>query len=619
MYLMIFLKSKDIITTTVWIISLIIEGMRQLINKIRKIETLVVENKSIISVIPVYSETYEQVVRTLDSIADNELGHNKHLMCIICDGKPNQLENTLTQTVLQKTINYKTWKMVDNSIQIIYGFYRTTPCMIIKKKKNQGKKDSLILSHDIFNYPRDTIQTPEVRTQVRTDVEQLYQLTEFDYMFCTDADSIIVKHSLIHLIETIQRRRAHACCGLVVIDFSEAKWSFWNLYQNFQYVFGQYIRRECENLMGSVTCMPGCITMFKIDPIAGPAIKMYSTLPPAGALIATSVQMLGTDRRLASSFLYQSSKVKHVLDCRAKCYTIPPNTLYQYVSQRRRWGSNMYFNSLCNIFAPHMNIVVRFFCFLDITRVSLAYFRIYNTVLFIYVLVTGSIHGKQNIYDILPFLIVIVFPIISFFIYGLFDSFLRPMYHKLIMGYLVNKILSFAVMMMIISNMFWNIGSVVWGGVQHKSSNVEVSVTISNESPEPTTTDTTPEETTTITTEVQTTTTITTTAPEETTTTTTAPEETTTTTTVPEETTTTTTAPEETTTTTEAQPTTESTIIEASDVIIINITEPSSIVIEQNDSLDNNLEAVIINIPDDTPDNQDTQDDNEDYDKFYEG
>jgi len=43
---------------------------------------------------------------------------------------------------------------------------------------------------------------------------------------------------------------------------------------------------------------------------------------------------------------------------------------------------------------------------------------------------------------------------------------LRKMYFKLVIGYLYNKVLAPFVSMMVLSNMYWNIGSTKWGGNQ---------------------------------------------------------------------------------------------------------------------------------------------------------
>jgi Chitin synthase len=473
-YVILVMKSRDIITTSVWIISLIL-GL------FRNYPSIKVEGKTIVSIIPVYGETSEQVNRTLGSIVDNEIGTNKNLLCIICDGKKINIEEKM-YILSKETLKYTTWKMTDNTIDVLYCLYnhseKNNPCIIMKKRKNQGKKDSLILSHDIFNYPRDTLSVDGInlRTHIREQIDDLFPMYgSYDFMFCTDADSIITPNSFLDMLETLEIRKANACCGLVVVDFIESNWSPWNLFQNFQYSYGQHIRRGCENLIGTVTCMPGCITMFRISPVASGAIKMYSTLPPKDALILNSVQMLGTDRRLASSFLYQSAEVTQVVDYRAKCYTIPPDNFSDYVAQRRRWGSNFYFNTICNLFAPNISPFIRMLCVFDIMRFSLDFFRIFSTCLFIYSIVMAILEKDGGILAVLiPTVSILLFPTVSFFTYALFNSFLRRMYHKLVLGYLINKLFSSYISMVIITNVFLNLGNTRWGGVKN-----------SNESPSP--------------------------------------------------------------------------------------------------------------------------------------
>ena len=456
-FILVGLKSKDIITAFVQTMYFICSLF------LKKSKKLIVENSNIVSIIPVYSEGFDQINQTIKSIGENDLYSNKNLICVICDGLPTEIEKTLTEIIKIEKYDYISWKLIKNKIDVIYGKINEIPCIIIKKLINQGKRDTLIIGHDIFNYSRKNISSENLlmRQQIRLSVTDLYMLDEFQYMFCTDADSIISKNSFIDLIETIENRNAIACCGLVVIDFTESQWGYWTIYQNFQYLYGQYIRRGTENLIGKVTCLPGCITMFKIDKCASDAIAMYSDLPNTDDLIKTTVQLLGTDRRLTCSFMFQNSKIKTVYDIRAKCYTIPPNELYPYISQRRRWASNSYFNTLCMIIGPNVHIITRIFGVLDYLRLSLIYFRLFNTIFFVYYLTNGV-----SIEKIYPFLCIVLYPSMSFFLYSLFDPFLRAMYFKLLLGYIYNKIGAPFVSIMIISNLYWNIGSTKWGGNQ---------------------------------------------------------------------------------------------------------------------------------------------------------
>lgn len=462
---LIILKSKDVIMTTVQVVCVIVAFVKRYI--LRRVQTpMVVTPSNIVTIIPVYSEPKEQIDVTINSSMDNQIGQHRQLICVICDGLDVNVQDDLTETLHESTEAYVSWKQEHNELRITYGKIKDTPCVIMKKVKNQGKKDTLIVSHDIFNHPRTNItkETLKLRETVRQNVKTFYDMDGFEFMFCTDADSLIVKGSFIHLIDTIERRQAVACCGLVVIDFAEGKWGFWNIFQNFQYLYGQYIRRGTENIYGKVSCLPGCITMFKICETASKAIAMYSELPDNHEMLKSIVQMLGTDRRLTASFLYQGKNVITAYDPRAKCYTIPPSTLKSYLSQRRRWGSNAYFNTLCNLVGPNVHILMRMFCFMDYVRMSIEYVRIFNTILFVYSLTQGVV-----VYTIIPFVAVMAFPTTFFMIRALCSGFLRKMYVKLMIGYFFNKVFSMAISIMIISNVMYNIGSAKWGGNQKET------------------------------------------------------------------------------------------------------------------------------------------------------
>lgn len=463
-YVVLFMKCRDIITTCVWIISLFS-------NCNCCIKTQQIAEKTIVSVIPVYSESLEQVGRSMNSIAEVELGTNKNLICVICDGINVNIESTMDtgSQRAKETLAYTSWKLVNNTIDVLYCVYKKIPCIIMKKKINQGKKDTIIMANDIFNYPRDTLGAGEInlRNHIREKIKEIFGSvgfgTTYDYMFFTDADSIITKNSFLDMLETIESRKANACCGLVVIDFIKSNWSLWNLFQNYQYLYGQHIRRGCENLIGSVTCMPGCITMFRICPVASNAIKMYSTLPSKNDLIMNCVQMFGTDRRLASSYLYQSSEITHVMDYRVRSFTIPPDNFYSYVSQRRRWGSNSYFNQMNNLVCPNINPFIRLLCLFDTLRFSLEFFRMYCTCMFLYKIVCAIVTRNSSIItELIPAISILLFPTTSFFVYSLFNSFLRRMLHKLILGYIINKICSFYLTMVIIVNVLLMMGNTKW-------------------------------------------------------------------------------------------------------------------------------------------------------------
>ncbi|CAF1515662.1 unnamed protein product [Adineta ricciae] len=233
------------------------------------------------------------------------------------------------------------------------------------------KKDSLILSFDVFNSLRNDISTLTVyfRKLIRKEVKHLYSISKYDYMFFTDADSFIRSGSLTRLIDEVEYRHVGAACGIVMVDFYNHFGGFWNLYQNFQYLYGQVLRRSFENIFRRITCLPGCITMIQVDEKFSHVTSDYAKMPRQSQLIQTTAQRLGTDRRLV--YLIQYHQIKTCLVESAVCYTKPPHSLYRFVTQRRRWRSNAFFNSLLGVCSSRIHPIIRLSLFLDMARIAL--------------------------------------------------------------------------------------------------------------------------------------------------------------------------------------------------------------------------------------------------------
>ena len=58
----------------------------------------------------------------------------------------------------------------------------------------------------------------------------------------------------------IRDPKAIAACGSVLVEtLPGQQWSFFNLFQTFQYTFGQFVRRRAEGIWGKV----GLILLFQ--------------------------------------------------------------------------------------------------------------------------------------------------------------------------------------------------------------------------------------------------------------------------------------------------------------------------------------------------------------------
>ncbi|KAK4450920.1 chitin synthase-domain-containing protein [Podospora aff. communis PSN243] len=459
----VFFKAKDIICVLIDVSGLLIRAIHRAIRGPPP-ET---EAQWILSLIPTYNESEEQILKCIDSLRDNDIGKHKQVMCVVMDGKPKELRSEMDRVVLEYDRPYHTLKSKTGSLRVTAGWIHSCPVILIEKAKNCGKKDSLVLAHDIFNFPRDDM--PLYSKLLREDIwnkalplltKDQGEFTGFDGVFCTDADSKLHKGCLRLLADALARdENAIAAAGTVFVELEKGyEWSLWNLYQQFQYTFGQYVRRRAEGFIGRVTCLPGCVTMIAVRKEMAGAIQKYAKQVSSDFILHHQVQNLGTDRRLTYAMLSQGTHLHTLFVPDAVSETVAPQSLLHYLSQRRRWGSNAHFNNYYLLAGSNMNPIIRLAALIDAARQTFIFYRIMNTVLFIKALVDHFV-----IWDILPLLIVGQLPLLWYLISMFIESQLRRRFFKLVLGFFINKIISPFLAVIIFIEVCFNLGNNVWG------------------------------------------------------------------------------------------------------------------------------------------------------------
>ena len=186
----IFVKSKDCIQSIYSAIALAARALYRLIFPLKPVTA-----KWILTLIPAYSESEEQIVKTIFSLRDNSVEPHKQVMCVILDGRHRDIREHMTTTLRSFRCNYTTSKAKAGELSIDVGFMEDVPVIVIEKIQNAGKKDSLILCHDLFNWPRDNMPhySQLLRAQIWEEILPVLTGVEdfprFDMIFCTDADS----------------------------------------------------------------------------------------------------------------------------------------------------------------------------------------------------------------------------------------------------------------------------------------------------------------------------------------------------------------------------------------------------------------------------------------------
>jgi len=454
----VFFKAKDIICVLIDFFGLIIRAIYRSIKGPPE-ETA---PQWILSLIPTYNESEEQILKCIDSLRDNDIGKHKQIMCVVMDGKPKELRSEMERVVLEYDRPYHNLKSKSGSLRVTAGWIHSCPVILIEKAKNCGKKDSLVLAHDIFNFPRENmpLYSKLLREDIWTKVLPLLTegqgFTGFNAVFCTDADSKLHKGCLRLLADALARDgNAIAAAGTVFVELEKGyEWSFWNLYQQFQYTFGQYIRRRAEGFVGRVTCLPGCVTMIAVRKEMAGAIQKYANPVSSDFVLPHQVQNLGTDRRLTYTMLSQGTHLHTLFVPEAVSETVAPQSLLHYLSQRRRWGSNAHFNNYYLLAGSNMNPIIRLAALIDAARQTFIFYRIMNTVFFIKALVDSFV-----IWDILPLLVVGQLPLIWYLVNMFIEAELRKRFFKLFLGFFINKIISPFLAIIIFTEVCFNLGN----------------------------------------------------------------------------------------------------------------------------------------------------------------
>lgn len=460
---LVFMKSKDILSTAADLFGILHDHFHRLIWPPEKPEL-----RWIMSLVCAYAETEEQIMKTVMSLVKSDTRPHRQVICIILDGKPRDVLSKMSTVKVEFERPYVTWRGACGQLNIFAGTIENTPTILIQKVKNAGKKDSLILGHDLFNHPRKDM--PHSTKLLREEIWELTmphlvsmkRLRSFDFIFCTDADSTIHEKCLQRLANALcQTKSAVAACGILFaeLDTGWTEYSPWHLFQQFQYTFGQYVRRQAESTFGRVTCLPGCVTMIVVRPELGSAMSEYARPVTGHNLLRHQVQYLGTDRRLTWCMLSRDKHLRTVFVPDALSETVTPSSLSHYLSQRRRWASNAYFNDWFYLLGPQQRLATRLFAAIDIVRLTLVFYRVFNTGYFIHGLATNFYVVK-----VIPTLIVTKTPATWYLILILLkERVLRRRLHKLLMGMCINQVISPILSVIVMVNVLLHVGSQAWG------------------------------------------------------------------------------------------------------------------------------------------------------------
>ncbi|KAH8602127.1 putative chitin synthase 8 [Bisporella sp. PMI_857] len=411
-------------------------------------------DKFIICQVPAYTEDEDSLRRAIDSAARMKYDDKRKLLVIICDGMiigqgndrptPRIVLDILgvSDTVDPEPLSFESLgegQKQHNMGKVYSGLYEVqghiVPFLVVVKigkpsevsrPGNRGKRDSqMVIMRFLNRVHYNTAMSPlelEMYHQIRNIIG--VNPTFYEFMLQIDADTVVAPDSASRMVSAFMDDvRLLGVCGETALTNSKS--SFVTMIQVYEYYISHNLSKAFESLFGSVTCLPGCFTMYRIRAadsgkplfVSREIVDNYATIR-VDTLHMKNLLHLGEDRFLTTLLLKHHPKYKTKYLFSAHAWTIAPDSWKVFLSQRRRWINSTVHNlaelmpmtQLCGFCCFSM----RFIVFIDllstiIQPVTVAYIvylivtviRTPNVIPITAFILIGAIYGLQAIIFIL--------------------------------------------------------------------------------------------------------------------------------------------------------------------------------------------------------------------------
>ncbi|GKT92844.1 chitin synthase [Colletotrichum tofieldiae] len=213
------------------------------------------------------------------------------------------------------------------------------------KPGNRGKRDSQILLMSFLNRVHHRAPMSPLELEMFHQINNIIGVDPelYEYLMMVDADTCVREDSLNRLVSACANdAKIAGICGETGLQNDDKSW--WTMIQVYEYFISHNLAKAFESLFGSVTCLPGCFTMYRLRTvdkgkpliIADGVIRDYAVCD-VDTLHKKNLLSLGEDRYLTTLMTkyFPSMKYKFIPD--AYCQTAAPESWSVLLSQRRRW------------------------------------------------------------------------------------------------------------------------------------------------------------------------------------------------------------------------------------------------------------------------------------------
>lgn len=331
------------------------------------------QDRFVICQIPAYTESEDALRLAVDSLTSLSYDNSRKLLFVVCDGMIVGQGNDrptprivldlfgVDEKIDPPKLPYLAIGEAENRLnygQVYSGLYENegniVPYIVVvkcgrdsehSKPGNRGKRDSQIMIMNFLNRVHyRKLMNPlelEIFHQLNNVVGVDPELYEF--LFMVDADTSVSSDALTRLMAACTNdSKVIGTCGETSLQNEEQSWT--TMIQVYEYFISHHLTKAFESLFGSVTCLPGCFSLYRLRSpykckpliISNEVIGEYSILN-IDTLHKKNLFSLGEDRYLTTLMAKHFPKMKMTFVADAFAQTAAPDQLKVLLSQRRRW------------------------------------------------------------------------------------------------------------------------------------------------------------------------------------------------------------------------------------------------------------------------------------------
>ncbi|KAK4158101.1 glycosyltransferase [Chaetomidium leptoderma] len=366
------------------------------------------QDKFVICQVPAYTEGEDSLRKALDSLTALQYDNKRKLICVICDGvivgagndrpTPKIVLDILGVDPKVDPVALPFKSVGTGSEQLNYGkvysgLYEyegnVVPYLVIvkvgkeserekTKPGNRGKRDSQILLMSFLNRVHHRAGMNPLELEMFHQINNIIGVDPelYEYLLMVDADTCVREDSLNRLVAACANdAKIAGICGETSLQNEERSW--WTMIQVYEYYISHHLAKAFESLFGSVTCLPGCFTMYRLRTadrgkpliISDDVIRDYSDCN-VDTLHKKNLLSLGEDRYLTTLMTRYFPYMSYKFIADAYCQTAAPEKWSVLLSQRRRWINSTIHNLVELMFLPEMCgfcfFSMRFIVFIDL-------------------------------------------------------------------------------------------------------------------------------------------------------------------------------------------------------------------------------------------------------------